>query len=237
MTRDKGSRDRGSRDRAGEPGFASRWSRLKQEAKAEPAADPEAEAAEAEAEAADPPVADDRPDEEVLEELGLPDPDTLKAGDNFAAFMAKAVPVRLRNRALRKLWISDPVLANLDELLDYGGDFTDAATVVENLQTAYQVGKGFVDKVAGPPESGAEEDAGSAEEGAQEPVGESAEEPPGASAEEPPEELVETGEEMGGEAESSDLAEAIAPEGTGEKAVPEEKIRLRQRMRFRLTEE
>ena len=141
-------------DKQDEPGFASRWSRLKREAKAdapESGGEAEAEAGVTEPEA---PVDDDRPDEEVLEELGLPDPDTLKPGDNFAAFMAKAVPVRLRNRALRKLWISDPVLANLDELLDYGEDFTDAATVVENLQTAYQVGKGFVDKVAGLPESG-----------------------------------------------------------------------------------
>jgi len=83
-------------------------------------------------------------DEEILEALKLPDPETLKAGDNFMAFMNSAVPTRLRNRALRKLWVSNPVLANLDELLDYGEDFTDAATVVENLQTAYQVGRGFV---------------------------------------------------------------------------------------------
>ena len=218
-----------SGDKQDEPGFASRWSRLKREAKAdapESGGEAEAEAGVTEPEA---PVDDDRPDEEVLEELGLPDPDTLKAGDNFTAFMAKAVPARLRNRALRKLWISDPVLANLDELLDYGEDFTDAATVVENLQTAYQVGKGFVDKVAGLPESGAEEDAGSAEEGAAE--------PPGESAEEPPEQSLETGEETGVEVESVDLAEEIAPEGVGEKAVPEEKTRLRQRMRFRLAEE
>ncbi len=216
-----------TRDREDEPGFTSRWSRLKQEAKADaPKPEVEAEVAATEPEA---PVDDDRPDEEVLEELGLPDPDTLKAGDNFTAFMAKAVPARLRNRALRKLWISDPVLANLDELLDYGDDFTDAATVVENLQTAYQVGKGFVDKVAGLPESGAEEDAGSAEEGA--------EEPPGESAEEPPEQSLETGEETGEEVESADLAEEIAPGGIGEEAVPEEKIRLRQRMRFRVAEE
>ncbi len=214
-------------DKQDEPGFASRWSRLKREAKADaPESGGDAEA-EAEAGVTEPeaPVDDDRPDEEVLEELGLPDPDTLKPGDNFAAFMAKAVPARLRNRALRKLWISDPVLANLDELLDYGEDFTDAATVVENLQTAYQVGKGFVDKVAGLPESGAEEDAGSPEEPAEEPAEESAEELP--------EEPVETGEE----AESADLAEEIAPGGTGEMTVPEEKIRVRQRMRFRLAEE
>ncbi len=230
-----------SGDKQDEPGFASRWSRLKREAKAdapESGGEAEAEAGVTEPEA---PVDDDRPDEEVLEELGLPDPDTLKPGDNFAAFMAKAVPARLRNRALRKLWISDPVLANLDELLDYGEDFTDAATVVENLQTAYQVGKGFVDKVAGLPESGAEEDAGSAEEGAEEPPGESAEEPPRESAEEPPEQSLETGEETGEEtseeAESADLAEEIAPGGIGEEAAPEEKIHVRQRMRFRLAEE
>ena len=87
---------------------------------------------------------EEKPDEEVLAELDLPDPDSLKKGDDFSAFMAKAVPERLRRRALRRLWLSNPVLANLDELLDYGEDFTDAATVVADLQSVYQVGKGMV---------------------------------------------------------------------------------------------
>ena len=65
-------------------------------------------------------------------------------GDDFSAFMAKGIPERLRNRALRKLWLTNPVLANLDELVEYGEDYTDAATVVENLQTAYRIGKGFL---------------------------------------------------------------------------------------------
>lgn len=227
-----------SRDKQDEPGFASRWSRLKQEAKAEPVeAVAEPAAAEPEAPAADE-RPDDRSDEEVLEELGLPDPDTLKAGDNFSAFMAKAVPTRLRNRALRKLWVSDPVLANLDMLVDYGEDFTDAATVVENLQTAYQVGKGFVDKVA----ELSEEDAGSAEEPAEESPEESAEkppeEPPEEPAEESAEESAEAGDETGAdEGDSAGLAEEVAAEETGEKAVPEEEIRVRNRMRFRLVEE
>ena len=86
-------------------------------------------------------------DEEILSELGLPDPDSLEKGDDFSRFMARAVPERIRRRALRKLWLSNPVLANLDELVDYGEDFTDAATVVENLQTAYQVGKGMLEHV------------------------------------------------------------------------------------------
>ena len=84
-----------------------------------------------------------RPDTEVLEELGLPDPDTLGPGDDFKVFLAKAVPARIRSRALRRLWGTNPVLANIDGLVDYGEDFTDASCVIDNLQTAYQVGKGM----------------------------------------------------------------------------------------------
>jgi hypothetical protein len=65
-------------------------------------------------------------------------------GDDFSAFMSKAVPERLRRRALRKLWHTNPVLANLDGLIDYGEDYTDAAVVVANMQTGYQVGKGML---------------------------------------------------------------------------------------------
>ena len=86
----------------------------------------------------------EKSDAELLAELGLPDPDTLGSGADFKAFMAKAVPDRIRRRALRRLWISNPALANLDGLLDYGEDFTDSAKVLENMQTAYQVGKGMM---------------------------------------------------------------------------------------------
>lgn len=86
-------------------------------------------------------------DEDILEELGLPDPDSLQPGDDFKAFLARAVPDRLRRRALRRLWVSNPALANLDGLLDYGEDFTDKAMVIENLQTVYQVGKGMLSHV------------------------------------------------------------------------------------------
>ena len=132
-----------------ESGFASRWSRLKQEARAEPAEpapDPEAEqtAVQAEADAA----AAEKTDAEVREELELPVPEGMKMGDDFSAFMSPRVPTRLRNRALRRLWRSNPVLANLDQLNDYDGDFTDAATAGQVVQTAYQVGRGFIDKAA-----------------------------------------------------------------------------------------
>ncbi|GFE63017.1 DUF3306 domain-containing protein [Litoreibacter roseus] len=118
------------------------WSRRRAGVKAEAQTD-EAEAL-AEAEAAERAALEEKTDEQLLEELGLPDPDTLGEGDDFSVFMSKVVPDRLRRRALRKLWLTNPALANLDELVDYGQDFTDSAMVVENMQTAYQVGKGMM---------------------------------------------------------------------------------------------
>ena len=81
-------------------------------------------------------------DAELLERFNLPDPDSLKRGDDFTAFMAKAIPDHLRRRALRKLWVSDPVLACLDDLVDYADDYTQASAVT-NFSTSYQVGKGL----------------------------------------------------------------------------------------------
>ncbi len=111
---------------------------------------------------------DGQPDAEVLEALGLPDPETLEEGDDFKAFLTSAVPERLKRVALRRLWASNPVLANVDGLVEYGEDYTDAATVIENLTTAYQVGKGMTAHV--------EEMARQAEEAAAEAEGEVASE-------------------------------------------------------------
>ena len=90
---------------------------------------------------------EEKSDEDLLLELNLPDPDAMEMGDDFSVFMSKAVPDRIRRRALRTLWRSNPVLANVDMLVDYGEDFTDSAMVVENMQTAYQVGKGMLKHV------------------------------------------------------------------------------------------
>ena len=87
---------------------------------------------------------DVKTDEEVLKELGLPDPDTLEPGDDFKVFMKEVVPERLRRGALKKLWLSNPLLANVDGLVDYGEDFTDAAVGAGFVETTYQVGKGML---------------------------------------------------------------------------------------------
>jgi hypothetical protein len=121
--------------------FLSRWARRKQAVR-------EAEEVPAEpAEAATEPAAetDDarRPltEEEVA---ALPDPDTLGPGDDFKAFLRQGVPEDLKRRALRRLWRSNPVFGFLDGMNDYDLDYTDAATVVANLKTVFQVGKGVV---------------------------------------------------------------------------------------------
>jgi len=118
------------------------WSRRKQAVEAEAEDEVTKQFAVEEKQSAD--ALEAQTDAEVLEELGLQDPDKMEAGDDFSAFMAKAVPTRLRNRALRKLWLSNPALANLDALVDYGEDFTTSADAVEVIQTTYQVGKGLL---------------------------------------------------------------------------------------------
>lgn len=119
-----------------EKSFLARWSERK---RAEDIPTPAPAVAPAPA-----PEPDTRPDEDILAEAGLPDPATLGPGDDFTGFMAREIPAHLRRRALRTLWASNPALANLDGLVEYGEDYTDAATVVEKLQTAYQVGKGML---------------------------------------------------------------------------------------------
>lgn len=101
----------------------------------------------AQAQAAQAAELSERSDQEILEELGLPDPDTLKDGDDFKAFLNQAIPARIRTRALRRLWRVNPVLANVDGLVDYGDDFSSPSLIMENIQTAYQVGKGMTEHV------------------------------------------------------------------------------------------
>lgn len=86
----------------------------------------------------------EKPEAEVLAELDLPNPDDMQSGDDFSVFMKETVPAALRNRALRTLWRSDPVLANVDMLVDYGEDFTGKNDPVRIIKTIYRVGKGML---------------------------------------------------------------------------------------------
>jgi Protein of unknown function (DUF3306) len=76
----------------------------------------------------------------------LPPIDELTAESDYTVFLGKNVPQALTNAALRKLWLSDPVFANLDRLNDYDDDYSIVESVVSAVRTSYQVGKGHIDE-------------------------------------------------------------------------------------------
>ncbi len=89
-----------------------------------------------------------RDDAELLAELGLPAPDNLVDGAQLREFLKAQLPQRLKTRALRGFWRSNPVLACLDGLNDYDDDYTLASTAGQTVNTLYQVGKGMVQPIA-----------------------------------------------------------------------------------------
>ncbi len=100
----------------------------------------------------------DNPDEKNLEPQTSSHSESESDAENFAdvdfealdydsdytRFMANNVPEMVKRRALRALWNSDPVFANLDGLNDYDEDFTDAAVITKGIESAWNVGKGYM---------------------------------------------------------------------------------------------
>ena len=84
------------------------------------------------------------PEVEKIDLSQLPDIESLTYESDFSVFMQPGVPRELRNRALRKLWRSDPILANLDGLVDYGDDYADPSLVRPGIATLYKVGRGLL---------------------------------------------------------------------------------------------
>lgn len=126
-----------------EESFARRWSRRKAEERQDTADPPDEEGTElTPTPESPPPPATALPEEEPPD---LPPIESLTAESDFTPFLRDKVPEALRKAALRKLWRSDPVLANLDGLNDYDEDFT-GGSLGGIVATAYRVGKGMVDK-------------------------------------------------------------------------------------------
>ncbi|MEQ8355186.1 MAG: DUF3306 domain-containing protein [Kiloniellaceae bacterium] len=146
-----------SREQDKAKSFLARWSRRKQEAE---------QHSEVEAREASPQDAAAAPADRATGDVApvavedLPDIESLNAESDFTVFLQTGVPDALKRRALRKLWQVDPAFSEICMLDDYNLDYTDAATVVPNLKTLYQVGKGIVL----PEEEAAEAVAGADEE-------------------------------------------------------------------------
>jgi len=126
-----------------EKDFLARWSRRKQAAReglGEPEPDASQPPAETETAEAAAPETSEAAGEDAFADVDF---EALDYGSDYTRFMGKDVPEMVQRRALRALWRSDPVLANVDGLNDYDEDFTNAARAVEHLVTAYKTGQGY----------------------------------------------------------------------------------------------
>jgi hypothetical protein len=144
-------------------GILSRWAKRKadvretearetEEREAALAPQPGDEAVAALVDDGQPPAIDEEardvpPDDETrqrwIEELEAVDIDTLTYDNDFTIFMKSWVPGPLRQRALRKLWTTNPALAVLDGLNDYDLDYTDAAMQAGKVVSSYVPGRGY----------------------------------------------------------------------------------------------
>ena len=127
-----------------EPNRLSRWSQRKLaarrgEAMPDEAAPVASDASPDPAFAALPETAADEPVPE------LPSIDELTAESDYTIFLKKGVPAALTKAALRKLWTSDPVLANLDGLNDYDEVYNAVQPALTLAQTSYRPGRGYAD--------------------------------------------------------------------------------------------
>jgi len=71
-------------------------------------------------------------------DYGLPPIESLDRDSEYEGFLADGVPEALTRAALRKLWSSDPVFANLDGLNDYDEDFNLVDTLLSAAETHEQ---------------------------------------------------------------------------------------------------
>jgi hypothetical protein len=125
-------------------GFASRWSRLKRRSREEEKAREEAPPpAEIKAEEAKP--ADGEEQKKPFDISELPSVESLTKDSDYSGFMRAEVPEDLRQKALRKLWASDPVLSAPEVLDMHNLDYNNVPTFPEGLKTLFRVGQGMLD--------------------------------------------------------------------------------------------
>ncbi len=136
-------------------GLLSRWSRLKgasgARAKHGILSDPELSTSEASA-----PGSPSVGPADAAPAADLPAIESLTKDSDYSAFLREGVPEDLKRAALRRLWVSDPVLANLDGLLEYGEDFAAPFRAAEVVNTVYQVLQGMPGTEGKAAESGVE---------------------------------------------------------------------------------
>jgi hypothetical protein len=96
--------------------FLSRWSRRKQESRAEPAKPAEAQPA---------PPAETENAESEFDLSSLPSIDEINAATDITAFLSKNIPQELSRAALRRAWATDPAIRDFVGLAENAWDFND----------------------------------------------------------------------------------------------------------------
>lgn len=99
-----------------EEDFLARWSRRKQQSRAEPA-EPAA------AQPASP--SETKEDETELDLSSLPSIDEINAATDITAFLGKGIPRDLSRAALRRAWATDPAIRDFVGLAENAWDFND----------------------------------------------------------------------------------------------------------------
>ena len=150
-------------------------------------------------------------DDQLLQKYGLTNPEEIEDEAGLEAFMQNGLPDRLRQMALRRMWRLNPLFRFADEMVEYGENYTDAATVIDGMTTAYQVGKGYLKKAFD-----ALDDEGGDTEGHELPA--SGNRPVEQSAARPP--ATDDQEEETGKAAASDAEQAAGDAREGAAAVP-----------------
>jgi hypothetical protein len=106
-------------------GFLARWSRRKREGEP-PAPAPDATPAVPDAATADvvpPDALPAQPAELEIDPASLPPVESIEAGTDIRAFLARGVPADLAREALRRAWVTDPAIRDFVGLADYAWDF------------------------------------------------------------------------------------------------------------------
>ena len=99
-----------------------------------------------------PPAADSVEGSDAPKPPDLPDVEELGAESDYRPFLQRTVAPALRRLALRRLWRSDPVLANLDGLNDYDEDFAALhKTGADAIAAAVRAGRRYARDPAAPP--------------------------------------------------------------------------------------
>lgn len=144
MTPDREDPDR---ENTGRP-FLERWSRRKREGEASDREDGQpaeqlAAKAEAEAEGEDAEARLQRLESNRAAAEAI-DLHSLDAASDLSPFYKEGVPKALKMAAMRAMWRTSPVFANLDGLNDYDQNFADPELIRKFTGTAWKIGRGYL---------------------------------------------------------------------------------------------